>query len=47
MKVCAIIIIIIKTHDSESRGQEKPATTDELFTGNTAKKLSNALAKPP
>ena len=29
----------IKTHDSESRGQEEPATTDELFTRNTTKNL--------
>ena len=39
----------IKTHDSESRGQEEAATRplSELFTRSTALKLANALVKPP
>ena len=40
----------IKTHDSESRGQEEAGRTRRmsvLFTGNTAVKLVNALNKPP
>ena len=40
----------IKTHDSESRGQEEAGCTRRtsvLFTGNTALKLVNALNKPP
>ena len=40
----------IKTHDSESRGQEEAQQRDhyrELFTCSTALKLANALAKPP
>ena len=40
----------IKTHDSESRGQEEAGRTprmSELFTGSTALKLVNALNKPP
>ena len=39
----------IKTHDSESRGQEEAGRTRRmsvLFTGSTAVKL-NALNKPP
>ena len=38
----------IKTHDSESQGQEAGRTSrmSELFTGITALKLVNAL-KPP
>ena len=42
--------VIIKTHDSESRGQEEAGRTrrtSELFTGSTALKLVNALNKPP
>ena len=41
---------IIKTHDSESRGQEEVGCTQqtsELFTSSTALKLVNALIKPP
>ena len=42
----------IKTHDSESRGQEEagPAPTRRmsvLFTGSTGVKFVNALNKPP
>ena len=40
----------IKTHDSESRGQEEAGHTRRmsvLFTGSTAMKLVNALNKPP
>ena len=41
---------IIKTHDSESRGQEEAGhtrRTSELFTRSTALKFVNALNKPP
>ena len=47
---------VIKTHDSESRGQEEVAIIrelkitwplSELFTRKTAKKIANALAKLP
>ena len=41
---------LIKTHDSESRGQEEAGRTRRtsvLFTGSTALKLVNALNKPP
>ena len=40
----------IKTHDSESRGQEEAGHTRRmsvLFTGNTAVKFVNALNKLP
>ena len=40
----------IKTHDSESRGQEEAGRTrrmNVLFTGSTALKFVNALNKPP
>ena len=46
----------IKTHDSESRGQEEIAIIretkntrplSELFTRKSVKKLTNALVKPP
>lgn len=40
----------MKTHDSESRGQEEAGRTQqtsELFTGSTAVKLAKALNKPP
>ena len=39
----------IKTHDSESRGQEAGRTQrmSVLFTCNTAMKYVNALNKPP
>ena len=47
---------IIKTHDSESRGQEETAIIretkntrplSELFTRKSVMKLTNALVKPP
>ena len=41
---------IIKTHGSESRGQEEAGCmrqTSKLFTGSTAVKFVNALNKPP
>ena len=40
----------IKTHDSESRGQEEAGRTrrtSESFTRSTALKFVNALNKPP
>ena len=40
----------IKTHDSESRGQEEAGRTrrtSELFTRSTTLKFVNALNKPP
>ena len=40
----------IKTHDSESQGQEEAARTQrmsELFTGSSTLKLVNTLNKPP
>ena len=40
----------IKTHDSESRGQEEAGRTRRmsvLFTGSTGVKFVNALNKPP
>ena len=42
--------MLIKTHDSESRGQEEAGCmqqTSELFTHSTALKFVNALNKPP
>ena len=42
--------IDIKTHNSESRGQEEAGRTrrtSELFTRSTALKFVNALNKPP
>ena len=48
--------MLIKTHDSESRGLEEAAIIcetkimqplSELFTRKTAKKIANALAKLP
>ena len=46
---CTCVCCIIKTHGSESRGQEEAGTrrTSELFTGSTTVKLVNALNKPP
>ena len=52
---CSLSIIYckcghIKTHDSESRGQEevgRTRRTSELLTGSTALSLVNALNKPP
>ena len=40
----------IKTHGSESRGQEEAGRTrrmSELFTRSTALKFENAVTKPP
>ena len=40
----------IKTHGSESRGQEEAGHTrrmSELFTRSTALKFENAVTKPP
>ena len=37
----------IKTHDSESRGQEEARRMSELFTRSTALKFENAVTKPP
>ena len=48
--ICIYVYIYIKTHDSESRGQEESGSTRRmsvLFTGNTAVKLVNGLNKPP
>ena len=45
-----MVIPDIKTHDSESRGQEEAGRTrrtSELFTRSTALKFVNALNKPP
>ena len=60
MKCCSrytlAVRTIIKTHDSESRGQEEAAIIREMkntrplsesFTRKTAYKFANALAKPP
>ena len=50
------LYIYIKTHDSESRGQEETAIIretkntrplSELFTRKSVKKLTNALVKLP
>ena len=41
---------VIKTHDSESRGQEEAGSTQRtsvLFTGSTAVKFVNTLNKLP
>ena len=49
-KLISFITHIIKTHGSESRGQEEAGRTQrtsELFTGSTAVKFVNALNKPP
>ena len=43
-------VYVIKTHDSESRGQEEAGRTQrtsELFTRSTALKFVIALNKPP
>ena len=49
-------VCIIKTHDSELRGQEETAIIcktkntqplSELFTMKSIKKLTNVLVKPP
>ena len=40
----------VKTHDSESWGQEEAGhtrQTNELFTGSTGMKFVSALNKPP
>ena len=42
--------LLIKTHDSESQGQEEAGRTRRmsvLFTGSTGVKFVNALNKPP
>ena len=47
---CSSFSAIIKTHDSESRGQEEAGCTRQmsvLFTGSTGVKFVNALNKPP
>ena len=47
---CNGIVVYIKTHDSESRGQEEAGRMRRmsvLFTGNTTVKFVNALNKPP
>ena len=50
------ILYVIKTHDSESRGQEEAAIIretkntrplSELFTRKTVQKITTALTKPP
>ena len=46
----ASILYLIKTHDSELRGQEEAGRTrrtSELFTCSIALKFVNALNKPP
>ena len=48
--VICLQIIVIKTHDSESRGQEEAGhtrQTSELFTGSTAQNLVGTVNKPP
>ena len=51
-----ILFYTIKTHDSESRGQEETAIIretkntrplSELFTRKFVQKFTNALVKPP
>ena len=45
-----LLSFLIKTHDSESRGQEEAGRMRRmsvLFTGSTAVKFVNALNKPP
>ena len=45
-----MLLMYIKTHDSESRGQEEAGRmqqTSELFTRSTTLKFVNALNKPP
>ena len=47
---CTKQLFVIKTHDSESRGQEEAGRTrrtSELFTRSTALKFVNALNKLP
>ena len=55
IRVRSIVLEYIKTHDSESRGQETAIIREtkntrplsELFTRKSVKKLTNALVKPP
>ena len=56
VSIANLISHMIKTHDSESRGQEETAIIreikntrplSELFTRKSVKKLTNALVKPP
>ena len=45
-----LLCIHIKTHDSESRGQQEAGRTrqmSELFTGSIGLKFVNTLNKPP
>ena len=51
-----LFMCVIKTHASESRGQEEPAIIrktnntrplSELFTRKTIQKIATALTKPP
>ena len=45
-----LFILLVKTHGSESRGQEEAGRmrrTSGLFTGSTAMKFVNALNKLP
>ena len=51
-----LLVFYIKTHDSESRGQEETAIIretkntrplSELFTRKFVQKITNALVKPP
>ena len=53
LQVLGDLMMCIKTHDSESRAivsreaKKSQRPLSELFTRNIAKKLANALAKPP
>ena len=58
VELCQIHHVCIKTHDSESPGQEEAAIIhktktkitrplSELFTRKTAKKIANPVAKLP
>ena len=49
IRLMFIYIEVIKTHDSESQGQEEAGRMrrmSALFTGNTTMKFVNALNKP-
>ena len=49
-KIHVYVATLIKTHDSESRGQEEASRTrrtSELFTRSITLKFVNALNKPP
>ena len=53
--ITRLLLLTIKTHDSESRGQEAAIIREtkimrplsELFTRKTTNKIANALAKLP